>query len=89
MIMTLQFNKELAIVNGEDLARYRTASKGIFHLVRSLVTGQKVERLGLDELFIGESTVQMTVDRIPAADSTINRCDGYDGSSSDRTWMER
>ncbi|KAI9284590.1 hypothetical protein BC943DRAFT_360939 [Umbelopsis sp. AD052] len=43
---------ELAIVNGEDLARYRVASKGIFHLVRSLVTGQKVERLGLDELFI-------------------------------------
>lgn len=89
MVMTLQFNKELAIVNGEDLARYRAASKGIFHLVRSLVTGQKVERLGLDELFIGKSTVQMTLDRIPAAYLTINRCYGYDGSSSDRTWMER
>jgi nucleotidyltransferase/DNA polymerase involved in DNA repair len=89
MIITLQLNKELAIVNGEDLARYRVASKGIFHLVRSLVTGQKVERLGLDELFIGESTVQMALDRIPAADSTINRCYGYDRSSSDRTWMER
>lgn len=89
MIVTLQFNKELSIVNGEDLARYRAASKGIFHLVRSLVTGQKVERLGLDELFIGESTVQMILDRITAADSTTDRCYGYDGSSSDRTWMER
>lgn len=44
---------ELAIVNGEDLTRYRAASKSIFQLARSLVWGEKVERLGLDELFMG------------------------------------
>lgn len=48
---------DLAIVNGEDLARYRAASKNIFHLVRSLVWGQQVERLGLDELFMGTVTI--------------------------------
>ncbi|RUP43481.1 hypothetical protein BC936DRAFT_137102 [Jimgerdemannia flammicorona] len=43
---------ELVIVNGEDLDRYRAASKKVFHLARSLVWGEKVERLGMDELFM-------------------------------------
>jgi hypothetical protein len=50
---------ELAIVNGEDLERYRTASKNIFHLARSFVWGEKVERLGLDELFMGKQEISV------------------------------
>jgi DNA polymerase iota len=67
MILKLPSNEELAIVNGEDLARYRVASKGIFHLVRSLVTDQKVERLGLDELFIGRWTFKVIHELCPDA----------------------
>lgn len=44
---------ELVIINGEDLDRYRAASKRIFNLVRDeIVWNQQVERLGMDELWI-------------------------------------
>ncbi|OZJ03933.1 hypothetical protein BZG36_03611 [Bifiguratus adelaidae] len=43
---------ELVIVNGENLDRYRACSKRIFRLVRDIVWDQKVERLGMDELFM-------------------------------------
>ncbi|KAJ2956114.1 hypothetical protein NQZ79_g8000 [Umbelopsis isabellina] len=48
----LKLCPDLVIVNGEDLERYRVASKSIFHLARSIVWGKKVERLGMDELFM-------------------------------------
>ncbi|KAK9243630.1 hypothetical protein V1506DRAFT_462651 [Lipomyces tetrasporus] len=43
---------DLVIVNGEDLSRYRDASKELWYFVRDMVWGGKVERLGFDELFL-------------------------------------
>ncbi|KAK9368361.1 hypothetical protein V1509DRAFT_88122 [Lipomyces kononenkoae] len=43
---------DLVIVNGEDLSRYRDASKELWYFVREMVWGGKVERLGFDELFL-------------------------------------
>lgn len=40
----------LIIVLGEDIQKYRDASKAIFHHVRALL-GDRVQRLGLDELW--------------------------------------
>ncbi|KAK9237563.1 hypothetical protein V1525DRAFT_360314 [Lipomyces kononenkoae] len=42
----------LVIVNGEDLSRYRDASKELWYFARDMVWGGKVERLGFDELFL-------------------------------------
>ncbi|KAK9353769.1 hypothetical protein V1523DRAFT_379104 [Lipomyces doorenjongii] len=43
---------DLVIVNGEDLSRYRDASKELWYFARDMVWGGKVERLGFDELFL-------------------------------------
>ena len=53
MTEALKACPDLIIRNGEDLDRYREASRRIFHVVRQWV-GPKaaVERLGMDELFI-------------------------------------
>ncbi|RUS16910.1 hypothetical protein BC937DRAFT_90660 [Endogone sp. FLAS-F59071] len=58
------------ILNGEDLERYRAASKKIFHLARSMVWGEKVERLGLDELFFG--TMQCNISSSADVTDMIN-----------------
>ncbi|KDN46619.1 DNA/RNA polymerase [Tilletiaria anomala UBC 951] len=42
---------ELVLVNGEDLSWFRKLSSAIFTLVRRVVWGGKVEKLGMDELF--------------------------------------
>lgn len=42
---------EMVLVNGEDLSFFRRLSTQCWRLVRSLVWGHKVEKLGLDELF--------------------------------------
>jgi len=43
---------QLVVVNGEDLTIYRNASKANFLYVRDIVWGQKVEKLGFDELWL-------------------------------------
>ncbi|ORY83659.1 hypothetical protein BCR37DRAFT_378621 [Protomyces lactucae-debilis] len=45
--------RDLIIVNGEDITRYRTCSKRIFRHVRALLGGDdsRVQRLGMDELW--------------------------------------
>ncbi|KAL1915321.1 uncharacterized protein VTP21DRAFT_6779 [Calcarisporiella thermophila] len=47
----LRVYPKLVIINGEDLTPYRRESRKIFELVRG-ICGNKVERLGLDELFM-------------------------------------
>ncbi|CCG80959.1 putative DNA polymerase iota [Taphrina deformans PYCC 5710] len=49
---------DLIIVNGEDIQRYRDASKAVFRHVRALV-GEKVERLGMDELWLDVTNIVM------------------------------
>ena len=43
---------DVVIVLGEDLTKFRNASKELYLLVRSLVWGGLVEKLGFDELFL-------------------------------------
>jgi DNA polymerase iota len=43
---------DVVIVPGEDLTKFRDASKELYLLVRSLVWGDRVEKLGFDELFL-------------------------------------
>ena len=40
----------VVIVLGEDLTKFRDASKDIYHFIRSFIWGGRVERLGFDEL---------------------------------------
>ncbi|CAK38816.1 uncharacterized protein An04g05540 [Aspergillus niger] len=47
-----QICPDVVIVLGEDLSRFRDASKDLFHYIRSFVWGEKVERLGFDEVCI-------------------------------------
>ncbi|KAF8420052.1 hypothetical protein EV426DRAFT_613232 [Tirmania nivea] len=42
----------LVIVNGEDLSRFRDASKKLWLYVREFIWEYKVERLGFDEVFL-------------------------------------
>ncbi|RAK92870.1 DNA polymerase iota [Aspergillus costaricaensis CBS 115574] len=44
-----QICPDVVIVLGEDLSRFRDASKDLFLYIRSFVWGEKVERLGFDE----------------------------------------
>jgi nucleotidyltransferase/DNA polymerase involved in DNA repair len=44
---------DLVIVNGEDLTPFRDASKRLFSCFRSYSWNGKIERLGLDEVFMG------------------------------------
>lgn len=43
---------EVVIVLGEDLTKFRNASKELYLLARSIVWGGRVEKLGFDELFL-------------------------------------
>ncbi|KAF2745857.1 DNA/RNA polymerase [Sporormia fimetaria CBS 119925] len=43
---------DVVIVLGEDLTRFRNASKELYMLLRSFSWNQKVERLGFDEVFM-------------------------------------
>ncbi|KAJ5478173.1 hypothetical protein N7530_003682 [Penicillium desertorum] len=43
---------DVVIVLGEDLTKFRNASKELYQLVRSFVWGGRVEKLGFDELFL-------------------------------------
>ncbi|KAK9487983.1 hypothetical protein V1527DRAFT_419239 [Lipomyces starkeyi] len=52
LVEALKQFPDLVIVNGEDLSRYRDASKELWYFARDMVWGGKVERLGFDELFL-------------------------------------
>lgn len=43
---------DVVIVLGEDLTKFRNASKDLYQFVRSFVWGGRVERLGFDEIFL-------------------------------------
>ncbi|KAJ5101701.1 hypothetical protein NUU61_003923 [Penicillium alfredii] len=43
---------DVVIVLGEDLTKFRDASKYLFLFVRSFIWGARVEKLGFDELFL-------------------------------------
>lgn len=47
-----QICPDVVIVLGEDLSRFRDVSKDLFLYIRSFVWGEKVERLGFDEVCI-------------------------------------
>lgn len=44
---------ELVVVDGEDLTPFRDVSKILFNYFKSYSWNNKVERLGLDEVFMG------------------------------------
>ena len=44
---------DLLIADGEDLTAFRDTSKELFGFFRSRSWNDKVERLGLDEVFMG------------------------------------
>lgn len=44
---------DLVIIEGEDLTPFRDASKILWRFLRSYSWNNKVERLGLDEVFMG------------------------------------
>lgn len=46
---------ELVTVDGEDLTPFRDVSKRLFGFFRGVSWNGKVERLGLDEVFMGKS----------------------------------
>ncbi|KAG6008208.1 hypothetical protein E4U21_004807 [Claviceps maximensis] len=46
--------KGLVLVDGEDLTPFRDASKVLFNFLRSYSWNNKAERLGFDEVFLGE-----------------------------------
>lgn len=43
---------DVVIVLGEDLTRFRNASKDLYSFVKDFIWGGRVERLGFDELFL-------------------------------------
>jgi DNA polymerase iota len=46
---------DVVIVLGEDLTKFRDASKDLYLYVRSFVWGDRVERLGFDEVRWGRT----------------------------------
>jgi DNA polymerase iota len=48
---------ELVLVSGEDLSPFRSVSKRLYCLIRSYSWNQKVERLGLDEVFFDATDI--------------------------------
>lgn len=48
---------ELVLVEGEDLTPFRDVSKTLFGFFKSYSWNKKVERLGLDEVFMGRSRI--------------------------------
>lgn len=43
---------DIVLADGEDLSAFRDVSKKLYHLLRSYSWSNKVERLGLDEIFL-------------------------------------
>ena len=57
---------ELVLVDGEDLTPFRNTSKTLFRFLQSYSWNHKVERLGFDEVFMGDkiySTLSFTNSR--------------------------
>ncbi|KAK9479793.1 hypothetical protein V1514DRAFT_327400 [Lipomyces japonicus] len=52
LVEAIETCPEMRIVNGEDLSRYRDASKELWQFVKLIIWQGKVERLGFDELFL-------------------------------------
>ncbi|KAF7117760.1 hypothetical protein CNMCM5793_006940 [Aspergillus hiratsukae] len=50
-----QICPEVVIVLGEDLTRFRNASKELYLFLRDFVWGKRVEKLGFDEVFLDVS----------------------------------
>jgi DNA polymerase iota len=48
---------DLILVNGEDLSDFRDVSKKLYHLLRSYAWGGRLERLGLDEVFVDATDI--------------------------------
>ena len=48
---------DVIIILGEDLTRFRNASKDLYNFLRGFVWSQRVERLGFDEVFLDMSDV--------------------------------
>ncbi|ETS78863.1 hypothetical protein PFICI_08716 [Pestalotiopsis fici W106-1] len=48
---------DLVLMNGEDLTRFRAASKKLWTFLRSHSWNKRVERLGLDEVFLDVSDI--------------------------------
>ncbi|KAK9472921.1 uncharacterized protein V1510DRAFT_364539 [Dipodascopsis tothii] len=48
----LEICPSLVVIPGEDLSKYRDASKMLWHFVQKLVWNGRVERLGFDELLL-------------------------------------
>ncbi|KAF7531186.1 hypothetical protein G7054_g9103 [Neopestalotiopsis clavispora] len=48
---------DLVLMNGEDLTRFRAASKKLWSFLRSHSWNKRVERLGLDEVFLDVSDI--------------------------------
>lgn len=48
---------ELVVINGEDLTPFRDASKRLYGFLRSFSWNNRVERLGLDEVFLDVSDI--------------------------------
>jgi len=48
---------DLVLLNGEDLTRFRTASKRLWSFLRAHSWNSRVERLGLDEVFLDVTDV--------------------------------
>lgn len=48
---------DLVVLNGEDLTRFRDVSKRLWAFLRSHAWGRRVERLGLDEVFLDVTDV--------------------------------
>lgn len=46
---------DLVVVDGEDLTPFRDVSKRLYGVLRGYSWGGRVERLGLDEVFMGMS----------------------------------
>lgn len=47
---------EVVVVLGEDLTRFRDASKDLYLFLKSFVWGDRVEKLGFDEVRLGRSS---------------------------------
>ncbi|CAI7645577.1 unnamed protein product [Penicillium glandicola] len=82
---------EVVIVLGEDLTKFRNASKELYLLVRSLIWGGRVEKLGFDELFldvtemIDYNTAVLNQNDLPNSYFHLDRKDPTVGFSYDGT----
>lgn len=82
---------EVVIVLGEDLTRFRDASKDIYHFIHGFIWGGRVERLGFDELSLDVTEmIDYNVELLNRNDMTtsffhLNRNDPTVGFTYDAT----